>query len=264
MTDLTKYAAVSLEDFVAQIPNGSHVVYVAQRGMGKTAVGCIVHMLQRARGDTANLMQYDCHGAIGAPMAVKLSPNCSKRTFIYGDKEMVCVRNQVASAGTKKRNYEVTPEQYHRNEFDIEHVVFLAPVCFPNAKPLMILKMLNKDPDYKEEWLLTAMELDSDTPYGPMVVKSAHLSIVPVVGWLHSFLTLPVNESRTPAVNPYHCDEQTFINLVTRDTYLLDLHKLTMASEMLEVRKGLEIAEYDGNDVVWSFFSEQEVFTNKQ
>ena len=128
----------------------------------------------------------------------------------------------------------------------------------------MILKMLNKDPDYKEEWLLTAMELDSDTPYGPMDVKSAHLNIVPVVGWLHSFLTLPVNESRTPAVNPYHCDEQTFINLVTRDTYLLDLHKLTMATEMLEVRKGLEIAEYDGNDVVWSFFSEQEVFANKQ
>ena len=243
-----RYLLLSLEDFVKRIPNNDSVLYVGQRQCGRSITAGVFNALQRLDGDTRQIAHYDYIGKIDGP-------TIAKPTRVFGERKMI-IRGELCALGHGddtggpeiKRVFEAVPQTYTRNKYDIP-VIFVTLVNFPGVGTTMLVRMRNPDEASSESWLLTAFGVSSQELYGDITITDARDLIRGIVDWLWRFNVTPVNEALESAVNPYYCSEETFTELLSKNTEMYQMYQYTMAKEMLEIHSGIELVEYDGDNV---------------
>ncbi len=243
-----RYRILSLEEFVKQLPKGDSVLYVGQRQSGRGLTADVFNAFQRLDGDSRKVVHYDCIGEIDGPTTTKLSLSLADRNLVIRGERCVQTRTVDTSAPEIKRVFEAVPQTYTRNKYDIP-VIFVASVNFPGVSTTMLVRMRNPDEASEESWLLTAFGVSSQEPYGDITISDAKDRIRSIVDWLWRFNVTSVNEALEPAVNPYYCGEEVYVELLSKNVGMYQMYQLTMAKEMLEIHSGIELVKYDGDNV---------------
>ena len=250
-----RYRILSLEEFVKQLPKGDSVLYVGQRQSGRGLTADVFNAFQRLDGDSRKVVHYDCIGQIDGPTTTKLSLYLADRNLVIRGERCVQTRTVDTSAPEIKRVFEVSPQTYTRNKYDIP-TIFVAPVNFPGASTTMLVRMRNPDESSDEPWLLTAFSTSPLEIFEDVTITDAKDQIQTIVEWLWCYNLTPVDGTLEPAVNPYHSSEEAFMSMLGKSCELLPMYQFMMAKEMLEIHWGIELVEYDGDDVCCNIYDQ--------
>lgn len=239
MQEPTTFKRVSLEAFVAKIPQRSDVVYVGQRQSGRSLAIDVINLIQRIDGDPTEVVPYHYVRSDEGDRKAHPSPEIGHRCVIYKGQKHKCSFGRLAAESDegKKNVYQISPKDFRDEPILGLPVVWVTPVEAPNGSVTTLLKTQQQD----GTWLLSAFAAASEEPFGALGVTDASSDLVSVAVWLSKYNLVPTDG--TAITNPYWLSEEEYVRLLSR----MDLatwsvgpgaFKHLMAQEFLGVSKG--------------------------